>query len=84
MLSDLRESGAIEQDADVVLLLMRKDFYDDNDEPGHAQMHLAKQRNRPTGKFDLFFNKDFTRFENLASDGNEGEPLHEPKEENFI
>ncbi|MBN1918997.1 MAG: replicative DNA helicase [Verrucomicrobia bacterium] len=65
-LSDLRESGAIEQDADVVMLLSRPEFYDPNDHPGMATIILAKQRNGPTGAVDLAFLKEYTRFEPLA------------------
>lgn len=62
-LSDLRESGAIEQDADVVLLLMRKEFYDQNADPGLAEVIVAKQRNGPTGEFKIAFLGDYARFE---------------------
>ena len=69
-LSDLRESGSIEQDADVVLLLGKpKDpFGVDSDNssqnaPNQIKLHLAKQRNGPTGVVDLNFHKEFTRFE---------------------
>jgi len=62
-LSDLRESGAIEQDADVVMLLARPDFYDVNDHPGQATIIVGKQRNGPTGEVSLTFLKDYTRFE---------------------
>jgi len=65
-LSDLRESGAIEQDADVVLLLNRPEVYDPNDEPGIAEVHVAKNRNGPVGTVKLAFLKNITRFENLA------------------
>ena len=65
-LSDLRESGAIEQDADVVMLLMRPEVYDKNDRPGIAEVNVAKQRNGPTGTFELKFFGEYTRFENLA------------------
>jgi len=65
-LSDLRESGAIEQDADVVFLLTRKEYYNKDDEPGMADLILAKQRNGPTGEIKLHWSKDYTRFENLS------------------
>lgn len=64
-LSDLRESGAIEQDADVVVLLFREEYYNPTEENrNRAEANIAKQRNGPTGKVDLLFLKDFTRFEN--------------------
>lgn len=68
-LSDLRESGAIEQDADVVLLLVRQDYYDPNTKPGIADLIVAKQRNGPVGELELLFTKRYTRFEDLAPEG---------------
>ncbi len=66
-LSDLRESGAIEQDADVVLMLFREDYYNPSDEnKGIAEVIIAKQRNGPTGTVKLAFIKEYTRFETLA------------------
>ena len=68
-LSDLRESGAIEQDADCIMFIYRDDYYNaDSTEPNTAELILAKQRNGPTGKVMLHFNKACTRFENRASD----------------
>ena len=64
-LADLRESGAIEQDADVICFLYREEYYvEDTDKKGVAQVIVAKQRNGPTGNIDLTFLKEFTRFEN--------------------
>jgi replicative DNA helicase len=66
-LADLRESGAIEQDADLVLLLFREEFYTQTEENrGVAEVLIAKQRNGPTGPMKLAFLKEFTRFENLS------------------
>ncbi len=71
-LSDLRESGAIEQDADLVMFVYRPEFYLTSDDPkyreveGQAEIIIAKQRNGPTGVVHLTFLKDFTRFENPA------------------
>ncbi len=66
-MSDLRESGAIEQDADLVLLLHRPESYDPNDQPGIAELIVAKNRNGATGTVKLTFLKNITRFENLAT-----------------
>jgi replicative DNA helicase len=66
-LSDLRESGAIEQDADLVILIYREDYYNPNTPKKNiAEVIVAKQRNGPMGKVDLLFQRDFARFENLA------------------
>ena len=66
-MADLRESGAIEQDADMVLLLHRPDYYDANDQPGQAEVIIAKNRNGATGTIKLQFQKNHTRFDNLAN-----------------
>jgi len=66
-LSDLRESGAIEQDADVVMLLLREEYYTPTPEnKGIAELIIAKQRNGPVGSVRLAFIKEYTRFENLT------------------
>jgi replicative DNA helicase len=66
-LSDLRESGAIEQDADVILFVFREEEYtQDKDKEGLAEVIVGKQRNGPTGTVNLRFFKEYTRFENLA------------------
>ena len=66
-LSDLRESGAIEQDADVVMLLLREEYYTPTEEnKGKAEIIIAKQRNGPVGSVELAFIKEITRFTNLA------------------
>ena len=68
-LSDLRESGAIEQDADVVAFIYREEVYkpQDLDVQGKAKVIVLKQRNGPTGDIDLAFMREYTRFENLIS-----------------
>ena len=66
-LSDLRESGAIEQDADVVMLLFREEVYHPTEENrGKAELIVAKQRNGPVGSVPLAFLREYTRFENLS------------------
>jgi replicative DNA helicase len=78
-LSDLRESGALEQDADVVLFIFREDMYPVEGEQhpesdGTAEIIIGKQRNGPTGTVKLAFLKQFTRFENLAQGRYGGTP----------
>ncbi len=70
LMSDLRESGAIEQDADVVLLIHRDEYYKPEDEStkGLAELIIAKQRNGPTGNITLSFNRKFTRFGNYSAE----------------
>jgi replicative DNA helicase len=72
LLSDLRESGSIEQDADVVCFIHREEYYDRENEDlkGKAEIIIAKQRNGPTGSIQLAYLADYTRFENLQH----GEP----------
>jgi replicative DNA helicase len=76
-LSDLRESGALEQDADVVVLIFREDMYKHDEQPsesdGIAELILAKQRNGPTGTIKLAFLREQTRFANMAHGGGVGD-----------
>lgn len=75
MLSDLRESGSLEQDSDVVMFIYRDEYYnDDSETKGVADIIIAKQRNGPTGTVQLAFLKEFTKFVNLEK---REEPLDE-------
>jgi replicative DNA helicase len=65
-LSDLRESGALEQDADLIMFLARKENAPDT-EMGTTDLVIGKHRNGPTGRLELVFNAEYTRFDNLAS-----------------
>lgn len=68
-LSDLRESGAIEQDADTIIFVYRDEYYfRDSEDKGVAELIIAKQRNGPTGKVMVKFTSEYTRFDNLAAD----------------
>ena len=74
-LSDLRESGSIEQDADVVAFIFREEVYkkDDPDLEGRAELIVAKQRNGPTDMTRMAFIKRYTRFENLSAESEFGQ-----------
>jgi replicative DNA helicase len=72
-LSDLRESGAIEQDADIILFIHRDDMYNpDSATPGKALLRIGKNRAGPIGEVDMTFIKEYTRFENYAAEDEEG------------
>ena len=86
-LADLRESGSIEQDADLVMFIHRPEYYKKNptpEEEGLAEIIIAKQRNGPTGTVNLAFIKDITRFENLARQRYEEVTTEGYSEENAI
>ena len=69
MLSDLRESGAIEQDADVVMFIYRDDYYNkDSENKNMAEIIIAKQRNGPIGTVNLVWLKEFTKFANAEKE----------------
>jgi replicative DNA helicase len=89
-LSDLRESGSIEQDADVVIFLNRPEYYgiekDENGEStaGVTEVIVGKQRNGPTGMIKLAFIKEYARFENLATSRQIEEYASMPEDEDII
>lgn len=77
MMSDLRESGSIEQDADIVIFLLRREYYDPNDKPGMAEVIVGKNRHGSVGSVNLTFVKELVQFRNYT-------PLHsESPEESF-
>lgn len=86
-LADLRESGSIEQDADLVMFIHRPEYYKKNptpEEEGLAEIIIAKQRNGPTGTVNLAFIKDITKFENLAKQRFEEPVTEEVPDDNAI
>ena len=76
MLSDLRESGSIEQDADVVGFIYREAVYDEEADPSEAELIIAKHRNGPTGKVDMVFLEQYPRFVDKAH-GNRSGPIEQ-------
>ena len=69
-MSDLRESGAIEQDADIILMMYREEYYKpDTQEKGVAEVIIGKHRNGPTGMVKLTFLGEYTKFQNAAKPG---------------
>ncbi|MDP1834308.1 MAG: replicative DNA helicase [Chlamydiales bacterium] len=78
IMSDLRESGAIEQDADVILFLFRREYYDPHDKPGQAECIVAKNRHGGIGSAHLAFRKEFAQFNSLSRMAGEAEESHRP------
>ncbi len=78
VMSDIRESGSIEQDADVIMFIYRDEMYNaESPDEGTAEVIISKQRNGPTGMVRLAFRREYTRFENLVEDTEMGEEVGE-------
>ena len=85
VMSDLRESGAIEQDADLIAFIYRDVVYNkETEEPKLAELEIAKQRNGPTGEFDLHFHKEFTRFSDLAPVSHDAHVTEQSEDVGFV
>src|SRR5581483_9490579 len=69
LMSDLRESGSLEQDSDIIKLLLRRDYYDPNDRPGQAQLFIAKNRHGSVGDITLTYRKELAQFANYIPIG---------------
>jgi len=74
MMSDLRESGSLEQDSDLIMFLLRREYYDANDKPGMAELIVAKNRHGGIGTVNLTFRKEIAQFANYASFAYAGHP----------
>lgn len=66
MMSDLRESGSIEQDSDIIIFLLRREYYDPYDKPGHAEIIVAKNRHGQIGNIEMTYRKEYTQFANFT------------------
>lgn len=80
MMSDLRESGSLEQDSDIVMFLLRKEYYDSYDKPGQAELIVAKNRHGNIGSVNLTYRKEIIQFSNYIS-MDEGSPMDENPED---
>lgn len=81
MMSDLRESGSIEQDADIVMFLLRREYYDPHDRPGQAEIIVAKNRHGSVGSVFLTYRKEIAQFANLSQ---EHYKMQEPSDEETV
>ena len=84
MMSDLRESGSIEQDADIVMFLLRREYYDPYDKPGLAEVIVGKNRHGKVGNIELAYRKEFAQFGNYTPvEDNHNEPENDAAFEAF-
>jgi replicative DNA helicase len=86
MMSDLRESGSIEQDSDIVMFLLRREYYDPLDKPGMAELIVAKNRHGGVGNVNLTFRKEYAQFVNYTPvkyDNMELDPVAEKEFNHF-
>lgn len=77
MMSDLRESGSIEQDSDIIIFLLRREYYDPYDKPGHAEIIVAKNRHGQIGNIEMTYRKEYTQFANFTSAKVEDDTMNE-------
>jgi len=82
-MSDLRESGSIEQDADIIMLLLRREYYDPNDKPGQAELIVAKNRHGAVGSVNLTYRKELAQFANYVPVAYQGSHSADDDEEAF-
>ncbi len=80
-MSDLRESGSIEQDADIIMLLLRREYYDPNDKPGQAELIVAKNRHGAVGSVNLTYRKELAQFANYVPVAYQSQHSSEDEEE---
>ena len=83
MMSDLRESGSIEQDADIVMFLLRREYYDPNDKPGMAELIVSKNRHGAIGSVNLTYRKEIAQFANYTPVKYNGAPMDDEVEREF-
>jgi replicative DNA helicase len=83
-MADLRESGSIEQDADIVMFLYREDYYDqETTKKNHVEISIAKNRSGTIGEFELLFNKNMSTFSNLSTSSYDDSSSKETSKDDF-
>lgn len=83
MMSDLRESGSIEQDSDIVMFLLRREYYDPQDKPGMAELIIGKNRHGPVGSVNMTYRKEYAQFANYTPLRYDGQPMGINNEADF-